>query len=138
MMKQMVLQRIAIGFATLLVVSIIVFVMTSWLPGDVAQIILGQAATPETLAALRAQLATDQPSRGFQLRRRKHDPSIPHLDADFLLQFQRSVVLHDHGDSRYRLLGSRDHHRSPADHPPRVRCVQKIRFRRRSRCGVPP
>ena len=61
MMKQMVLQRIAIGFATLLVVSVIVFVMTSWLPGDVAQIILGQAATPETLAALRAQLGTDQP-----------------------------------------------------------------------------
>ena len=61
MMKQMVLQRIAIGFATLLVVSVIVFIMTSWLPGDVASIILGQAATPETLAALRAQLGTDQP-----------------------------------------------------------------------------
>ena len=61
MMKQMVLQRIAIGFATLMVVSVIVFIMTSWLPGDVASIILGQAATPETLAALRAQLGTDQP-----------------------------------------------------------------------------
>ena len=61
MMKQMVLQRIAIGFATLWVVSIIVFIMTSWLPGDVAAIILGQAATPETLAALRAQMGTDQP-----------------------------------------------------------------------------
>ncbi len=61
MMTRMVLQRIAIGFATLLVVSVIVFVMTSWLPGDVAQIILGQAATPETLAALRAELGLDQP-----------------------------------------------------------------------------
>ena len=61
MMTQMVLQRIAIGFATLMVVSVIVFVMTSWLPGDVASIILGQAATPESLAALRAQLGTDQP-----------------------------------------------------------------------------
>ncbi len=61
MMKQMVLQRIAIGFATLMVVSVIVFIMTSWLPGDVASIILGQAATPETLAALRAKLGTDQP-----------------------------------------------------------------------------
>ncbi|MFV2031986.1 MAG: ABC transporter permease [Gammaproteobacteria bacterium] len=61
MMMQMVLQRIAIGFATLIVVSIIVFMMTSILPGDVAQIILGQSATPETLAALRAQLGTDQP-----------------------------------------------------------------------------
>jgi len=61
MMMQMVLQRIAIGIATLIVVSIIVFVMTSILPGDVAQIILGQSATPETLAALRAELGMDQP-----------------------------------------------------------------------------
>lgn len=61
MMKQMVLQRFAIGIATLFVVSIIVFVMTSILPGDVAQIILGQSATPETLAALRAELGLDQP-----------------------------------------------------------------------------
>ncbi|MGB5708755.1 MAG: ABC transporter permease, partial [Arenicellales bacterium] len=56
-----VLRRIGIGFATLIVVSIIVFLATSILPGDVAQIILGQSATPETLAALRAELGMDQP-----------------------------------------------------------------------------
>ena len=61
MMMQMVLRRIGIGFATLIVVSIIVFLATSILPGDVAQIILGQSATPETLAALRAELGMDQP-----------------------------------------------------------------------------
>ncbi len=61
MMTQMVLRRIAIGFATLIVVSVIVFLATSILPGDVAQIILGQSATPETLAALRAELGMDQP-----------------------------------------------------------------------------
>lgn len=61
MMMQMVMQRIAIGLATLIVVSIIVFMATSILPGDVAQIILGQSATPETLAALRAELGMDQP-----------------------------------------------------------------------------
>ena len=61
MMMQMVLQRVAIGFGTLIVVSIIVFLATSILPGDVAQIILGQSATPETLAALRAKLGMDQP-----------------------------------------------------------------------------
>jgi len=68
MMKKMVLRRIAIGFATLVVVSIIVFLMTSVLPGDVAQIILGQSATPETLAALRKELGMDQPGyvRYFQ------------------------------------------------------------------------
>ena len=61
MMTRMVMQRIGIGFATLIVVSIIVFIATSILPGDVAQIILGQAATEETLAALRAKLGLDQP-----------------------------------------------------------------------------
>ena len=61
MMMQMVLQRVAIGFGTLIVGSIIVFLATSILPGDVAQIILGQSATPETLAALRAKLGMDQP-----------------------------------------------------------------------------
>ncbi len=61
MMTQMVINRLGIGIATLVVVSIIVFIGTSILPGDVAQIILGQSATPETLAALRAQLGMDQP-----------------------------------------------------------------------------
>jgi peptide/nickel transport system permease protein len=61
MMMRMVLQRIGIGIAVLVVVSIIVFIMTSILPGDVAQIILGQSATPETLAVLRAELGLDQP-----------------------------------------------------------------------------
>jgi len=62
MMLSMVLRRIWIGFATMVVVSVIVFVMTSILPGDVAQIVLGQSATPETLAALRAELGLDQPA----------------------------------------------------------------------------
>ncbi|MBX2885722.1 MAG: ABC transporter permease [Granulosicoccus sp.] len=59
---KMVLRRIGIGFVTLLVVSILVFIGTSVLPGDVAQIILGQSATPSTLAALRAELGLDQPA----------------------------------------------------------------------------
>jgi len=61
MMTQMVMRRIGIGVATLIVVSLIVFVGTSILPGDVAQIVLGQSATPETLAAMRAKLGLDQP-----------------------------------------------------------------------------
>ena len=61
MMMQMVLRRIAIGVATMIVVSLIVFLMLALLPGDVAAIILGQSATPETLAALRAELGLDQP-----------------------------------------------------------------------------
>ena len=56
MLFQAVLKRILIGFATLTVVSIIIFIGTSLLPGDVAEIILGQMATPESLAALREKL----------------------------------------------------------------------------------
>ena len=61
MMSAMILKRIGIGFATLWVVSVLVFAGTEILPGDVAQIILGQSATPESLAALRAELGLDQP-----------------------------------------------------------------------------
>ena len=60
-MQRMVIQRILIGIVTLWVVSVLVFVMTSLLPGDVAQIVLGQAATPESLAAYRAERGLDQP-----------------------------------------------------------------------------
>jgi len=62
MIQNAILRRIAAGIATLLLVSILVFIATSVLPGDVAQIILGQMATPETLAALRAKLGLDQPA----------------------------------------------------------------------------
>ncbi len=62
MMLSMVFRRFWIGIATMFVVSVIVFIMTSILPGDVAQIVLGQSATPETLAALRAELGLDQPA----------------------------------------------------------------------------
>ena len=60
-MQRMVFQRILIGLVTLWVVSVLVFVMTSLLPGDVASIVLGQSATPETLAAYRAANGLDQP-----------------------------------------------------------------------------
>lgn len=62
MMQKLILRRIAIGVATLWVVSLLVFFGLSILPGDVAQILLGQAATEESLAALRAKLGLDQPA----------------------------------------------------------------------------
>ena len=59
-MQRMVIQRILIGIVTLWVVSVLVFIMTNLLPGDVAQIVLGQSATPESLAAYRAERGLDQ------------------------------------------------------------------------------
>ncbi len=61
-MWHLVLRRIGIGLVLIWVVSILIFAATQILPGDAAQIRLGQTATPETLAALRKQLGLDQPA----------------------------------------------------------------------------
>ncbi len=61
-MRLMILRRIGIGLVTLWVVSVLVFVGTEILPGDVAEIILGQNATADTLAALRSELGLDKPA----------------------------------------------------------------------------
>ncbi len=57
-----VLQRLGLGLITLLIVSIIIFSSLIFLPGDFATAILGQAATPETVAAFRKELNLDQPA----------------------------------------------------------------------------
>ena len=54
--------RIGMGLVTLLIVSIVIFVLTQILPGDVASSVLGQNATPENLAAFRHELGLDQPA----------------------------------------------------------------------------
>jgi peptide/nickel transport system permease protein len=46
----------------LLAVSVLIFAGTQILPGDVAQAILGQSATPEALANLREQLGLNDPA----------------------------------------------------------------------------
>lgn len=58
---RLVVGRLAVGVLTLLIVSLVVFFLTSLLPGDAVQEQLGQEATPEALAALRAQLGLDLP-----------------------------------------------------------------------------
>lgn len=62
MLGWLILRRIGLGFVTLFVVSLIVFAGTEILPGDVAQAVLGQGATPETLAAYRAEMNLDRPA----------------------------------------------------------------------------
>ncbi|MEQ9260323.1 MAG: ABC transporter permease [Roseovarius sp.] len=55
-------KRIALGILTLFLVSVIIFGSIELLPGDIASAILGQAATPETLAAFREELGLEQPA----------------------------------------------------------------------------
>jgi peptide/nickel transport system permease protein len=57
----LVVKRLGSGGLTLLIVSLVIFTITTLLPGDAAQALLGQEATPETVAALRAKFGLDQP-----------------------------------------------------------------------------
>ena len=57
---QIILQRLALGILTLLIVSMVIFVAVNALPGDFAQAILGQGATQEAVAQIRADLGLDQ------------------------------------------------------------------------------
>ena len=59
---RLIVSRLGLALLTLLIVSAIVFAMTGLLPGDAAQEALGQAATPEAVAALRHQFGLDQPA----------------------------------------------------------------------------
>ena len=56
-----VLQRLGLGLVRLFVVSIVIFSAVTMLPGDFATAILGQAATPETVAAFQHQVGLDRP-----------------------------------------------------------------------------
>jgi peptide/nickel transport system permease protein len=59
---RLVLGRLGVAAITLLIVSAVVFGATQMLPGDVAEILLGQAATPEAVAGLRQAMHLDQPA----------------------------------------------------------------------------
>jgi peptide/nickel transport system permease protein len=58
---KIILQRLALGLLTLFIVSIVIFTAVNMLPGDFAQAILGQGATPEAVDAIRKDLGLDQP-----------------------------------------------------------------------------
>ena len=59
---KLIAQRIALGLLLLLAVSVLIFVGTQILPGDVASSILGQSATTESLANLREALGLNDPA----------------------------------------------------------------------------
>lgn len=60
-LTRMILTRIGLGLGTLWLISVLVFLAVSLLPGDIAQQVLGQSATPETVAAFRRELGLDRP-----------------------------------------------------------------------------
>ncbi|SAL83490.1 binding-protein-dependent transport systems inner membrane component [Caballeronia arvi] len=61
-MAKLILSRLLLGAGTLLAVSVLIFVCTQILPGDVASAVLGQDATPEALVIFRKELGLDLPA----------------------------------------------------------------------------
>ena len=61
-MLRFLFTRISLIFVSLLVVSLAIFAVTEVLPGDVANMILGQGATPQDLANIRRDLGLDRPA----------------------------------------------------------------------------
>jgi len=59
---RLIATRFALGILTLLAVSVLIFICTQILPGDVASAVLGQSATPESLKVFRAELGLDKPA----------------------------------------------------------------------------
>ncbi len=57
-----ILKRLGLGAFTLLTVSVIIFSAVEMLPGDLAQAVLGQSATKETVKAMRLELGLDRPA----------------------------------------------------------------------------
>jgi peptide/nickel transport system permease protein len=55
------LRRLGFLVLTLLITSIIIFLVTRWLPGDVARVILGREAGEEALEDLREELGLNEP-----------------------------------------------------------------------------
>lgn len=55
----LVAKRLLLGLISIIVISVLLFAGLEALPGDLAEAILGQAATPETVAAFRKELKLD-------------------------------------------------------------------------------
>lgn len=61
-MMRLIVNRLLLGVLTLFAVSVLIFICTEILPGDVASAVLGQGATPEALIVFRRELGLDLPA----------------------------------------------------------------------------
>ena len=77
-MSVLLLKRFATFVATLLVASVVVFAVLDLLPGNVAQVMLGDTATPESIAALESKLGLDRPALVRYARLDRRPAARPH------------------------------------------------------------
>jgi peptide/nickel transport system permease protein len=59
---RLIATRAGLGVLTLFAVSVVIFICTQVLPGDVASAVLGQQATPDALRVFRLELGLDRPA----------------------------------------------------------------------------
>jgi peptide/nickel transport system permease protein len=88
-MLRLLVSRLILGLLTLVAVSVLIFAATEVLPGDVASAVLGQGATPETLAAFRAELGLD---RAAYLRYLDWAWGVLHGDLGTALTNKRDIL----------------------------------------------
>lgn len=104
-MLKFILSKIAMAIPTLLIVAVSVFVLIRLVPGDPASLMLGDLATPASIADLRARLGLDQSLlsqfgiwfgnilRGdFGTSITSHEPVLPLIISRFLITAQIVVV----------------------------------------------
>ena len=60
-MGKLILHRIASFAGSMMLASLLIFILMDFLPGNAAAVLLGTAARPDTIAALQQQLGLDQP-----------------------------------------------------------------------------
>jgi peptide/nickel transport system permease protein len=58
---ELIAKRLILSLVTVLAISVLIFVGVEALPGDLAEAVLGQEATPESLAAFRRELKLELP-----------------------------------------------------------------------------
>jgi peptide/nickel transport system permease protein len=61
LMLRLISHRLLVGVPVLFIMTALSFVLVSFLPGDAARTLLGETASPEQVAQLRAQLGLDRP-----------------------------------------------------------------------------
>jgi peptide/nickel transport system permease protein len=59
---KLIAKRVALGLLTVIIISLLIFAGVEALPGDLAESILGQAVTEETVAAFRKEMRLDLPA----------------------------------------------------------------------------
>ena len=84
-----VARRIAWIATTLVVLSLLIFVITQMLPGNVAQIIAGQFATPDTVTAISAKLGLNDP---YYLQYWRWASAVLHGDFGRSLIMERPIA----------------------------------------------